>query len=58
MKWCPRHRAGRFIDILSKGVVVTEVDVIELPVDHDCDGRVRVLFVVTRLKFQGGRKVK
>ena len=58
VRWCPRHRAGRFIDILSKSVLVTEVDVIELPVDHDCDERVPVLFGVTRSKFQGGRKVK
>ena len=32
---CPRHRTGRFVNVLSTSVVVAEVDVIELPVDHD-----------------------
>ena len=35
VSWCPGHRTGRFADILSTSVVVAEVDVIELPVNHD-----------------------
>ena len=54
----PRHRAGRFVDILSKSVVVTEVDVIELPVDHDCDRSFQFLFRGDEGKIQEGRKVE
>ena len=44
LKWRPRRRAGRVIDIVSQRVVVTEVDVIELPVDHDWEVSLRFLF--------------
>ena len=42
---CPRSGDWRIIDILSKRVVVMEVDVIELPIDHECEGSSSFLFV-------------
>ena len=53
---CPRHRAGRFVDILSKSAVVREVDVIELPVDHDRDRSFQLLFGVDEGKNPRGSK--
>ena len=44
LKWRPGRRAGRVIDVLSQRVVVTEVDVIELPVDHDWEVSLLFLF--------------
>ena len=36
---CPGHPTGRFVNVLSTSVfvIVAEVDVIELPVDQDCE---------------------
>ena len=54
----PRHRAGRFVDILSKSVVVTEVDEIDPLLTMTVTGVSNFYSGLTRGKIQEGRNVE